>query len=101
MSTYTAKPGDITKKWVLIDATDLVVPAHRRVPSAAQGTPKERLSASGLSREPDHDVPPRDPVEVSPAHIVKVYDELLIARGNAYHGLQGFQWRRRCEESGF
>ena len=25
MSTYTAKPGDITKKWVLIDATDLVV----------------------------------------------------------------------------
>ena len=25
MSTYTAKPGDITKKWVLIDATNLVV----------------------------------------------------------------------------
>jgi large subunit ribosomal protein L13 len=25
MSTYTAKPSDITKKWVLIDATDLVV----------------------------------------------------------------------------
>ena len=25
MSTYTAKPGDITKKWVIIDATDLVV----------------------------------------------------------------------------
>ena len=25
MSTYTAKPDDITKKWVLIDATDLVV----------------------------------------------------------------------------
>lgn len=25
MSTYTAKPSDITKKWVIIDATDLVV----------------------------------------------------------------------------
>jgi large subunit ribosomal protein L13 len=25
MSTYTAKPSDITKKWVLIDATNLVV----------------------------------------------------------------------------
>lgn len=25
MSTYTAKPSDITKKWILIDATDLVV----------------------------------------------------------------------------
>ena len=25
MSTYTAKPSDITKKWVLIDASDLVV----------------------------------------------------------------------------
>ena len=25
MSTYTAKPSDITKKWMLIDATDLVV----------------------------------------------------------------------------
>ena len=25
MSTYTAKPSDIEKKWVLIDATDLVV----------------------------------------------------------------------------
>ena len=25
MSTYTAKPSDITKEWVLIDATDLVV----------------------------------------------------------------------------
>jgi large subunit ribosomal protein L13 len=25
MSTYTAKPSDITKKWVIIDATDLIV----------------------------------------------------------------------------
>ena len=25
MSTYTAKPSDITKKWVIIDATNLVV----------------------------------------------------------------------------
>lgn len=25
MSTYSAKPGEIEKKWVLIDATDLVV----------------------------------------------------------------------------
>ena len=47
MKTYVAKPGEIEKKWVLIDAEGLVVGrlaiTHRH---AAQGQAQARLHAA-------------------------------------------------------